>query len=168
LTHFTPNATGGFDASIYPELTNGTPSLVGGIFTLPQVVNPGYVVILQSPGHTKKTGNWTDVIHFFDNGTGSVMGIQMLVGGSNQSSYYPSLHTVMGNPHAFIVKTQATAANGFTTFTDYSVKTQQTRNYHFYTGIFPLAAIPDAGSTLILLSLALVPLILFHRKLRQT
>jgi hypothetical protein len=161
------NATGGFDAWIFPELTNGTPSLVGGIFDLPQVVNPGYLVILQNRRHSNNTGNWADVIHFFDNGTASVMAIQMMVGGPNQSSYYPSLSTVMGNPHAFVTKTQAKVENGFTNFTDYSVKTKQTRNYHFYTGALGLA-VPDTGSTLIFLSLALVPLTLFHRKLRQT
>jgi hypothetical protein len=164
LTHFSLNASGGFDAYIYPELTNGTPSLVGGVFTLPQTVNPGYVVILDNSASPQNiTSGWDDVIHFFSTGLGPVNEIQMLRGGPNQASYYPSLNTVLHSSHAFVVKN----STGFTNFTDYSVTSTVTRNYHFYTGPFP-ALVPDGGSTAILLGMALIMLILLHRSLRPS
>jgi len=161
LTHFVPNASGGFDAFVYPESTDGAPSHVGGIFTLPQVVNPGYVVILDNPASLPtNTAAWDDVIHFFDNGTGTVTAMQLLAGGPNQSSYFPSLDTVMSDPHAFIVKS---GTSTMTTFTDYSVlgsRRKEIRNYHFFTAAFSL---PDAGSTVVLLGFALTALILFAK-----
>jgi len=164
LTHFSLNASGGFDAYIYPELTNGTPSLVGGVFTLPQTVNPGYVIILDNSTSSQHSeSGWDDIIHFFSVGLGPVNAIQMLRGGPNQASYYPSLNTVLQSSHVFIVKN----SSGITNFTDYSVTSTVTRNYHFYTGPFP-ALVPDGGSTVILLGLALILLILLHRCLRPS
>jgi len=166
LTHFLPNSTGGFDAFIFPELTDGTPSLQGGIFTLPQTVNPGFVVILNS-ATAKETdvSTWLDVIRFFDNGSGIVNSVQLLRSGPNESSYFPSLKTIMNGSHAFV--TVGTDSNGmFTTFTDYSVVAAQTRNYHFYTGAFPVA-IPDQGSTFTLLSLTIAALLGLARKVQR-
>jgi VPDSG-CTERM motif len=167
LTHFLSNSTGGFDAFLYPETLTGTPSLQSGIFTLPQAVNPGYVIILASPTSLfNNTSSWVDVIHFFKIGNGPVTNIQMLVGGPNQASYFPSLATVKNSPFTTIVKGQQLGSvftidplTGFTNFTDYSVRSNVTRNYHFFTGIL---SVPDSGSTFILLSAALGALIIFR------
>jgi hypothetical protein len=167
LTHFVTNP-GGFDAYLYPELLDGTPSLEGGIFTLPTTVNPGFVIILDDASSNKRDPNsWFEVIRFFDSGSGIVNSVQMLTGGPNQASYFPSLSTVRNSPNAFIVRGQITGGGGppmFTDFTQYSVVAQQTRNYHFYTGPFP---IPDGGSTLIFLSFAIAMLVAFRRKLQR-
>jgi hypothetical protein len=166
MTHFLPNASGGFEAFLFPELTNGTPSLQGGIFTLPQAVNPGFVIILNSPtANQKDPSTWLDVIQFFDSGTGVVNSVQLLRGGPNQSTYYPTLKTVSKSADAFV--TVGTDSNGmFTTFTDYSVVAAQTRTYHFYTGAFPIA-VPDEGTTLGLFGLAILMLFMLHRTVRR-
>lgn len=165
LTHFVPNATGGFDAFIFPELLNGTQSLQGGIFTLPQTVNPGFVIILNSPtARQTDTSTWLDVIRFFDNGSGVVNSVQLLRGGPSQANYFPTLRTVNRASSAFvIVGTDSTGM--FTTFTQYSVTAGVTRNYHFYTGAFPIP-IPDEGSTFLLLGVAVAALLGVARKLR--
>jgi hypothetical protein len=158
LTHFVLNATGGFDAFIYPELLSGAPSSIGDIFTLPQPVNAGYVVILKSGNHPTNIANWMDVIHFIDNGHGKATTVQMLDGGGDQASYFPSLSVIKHNPSAFIIE----GAGDFTDFTDYSVKGKQKRNYHFYTA--DARAVPDSGSTLMLLGLPFIGLVVLHPK----
>ena len=156
VTTFTTNASGGFDAWIYPTLSDGTYSLQSGIFTLPFSVNPGYVIILDDPAlGTKDTSNWSDVIRFINNGSGKALTMQMFVGGPDQASYFPSLSKVMNSSHVFIPE----AGGGFTDFTDYSVTGAKPRNYHFFTGVF---AIPDSGSTMLLLALATGLLFLIH------
>jgi hypothetical protein len=166
LTHFVPNATGGFDAFIFPELLNGTQSLQGGIFTLPQTVNPGFVIILNSPtARQNDTTAWLDVIRFFDNGSGVVNSIQLLRGGPNQANYFPTLRTINRASSAFVIV--GTDSSGmFTTFTQYSVTAAVTRNYHLYTGAFPIP-IPDEGSTFVLLGVAVAALLGVARKLRH-
>jgi hypothetical protein len=160
LTHFLPNGSGGFDAFIYPELLNGTPSLQGGIFTLPSMVNSGYVIILDPGGSQNNTATWGDVIQFADDGHGHATTIQMLVAGPNQSSYFPSLNKVQNNPHAFIAETVGAD------FTDYTVTSgTQVRNYHFFTGTLSVA---DGGSTLIFLGAAFAAVVVFRRKLQAT
>ena len=167
MTHFLPNASGGFEAFLFPELLNGTPSLQGGIFTLPQAVNPGFVIILNSPTANQKDPKaWLDVIRFFDNGSGVVNSVQLLRSGPNQSTYFPTLKTLKKSSNAFVIV--GTDLNGmFTTFTDYSVVAAQTRTYHFYTGPFPFLAVPDEGATFGLLSLAILALVMLHRRLRR-
>lgn len=167
MTHFLPNASGGFEAFLFPELLNGTPSLQGGIFTLPQAVNPGFVIILNSPtAKQKDQKTWLDVIRFFDNGSGVVNSVQLLRSGPNQSTYFPTLKTLKKTSNAFVIV--GTDLNGmFTTFTDYSVVAAQTRTYHFYTGPFPFLAVPDGGATFGLLSLAILALVMLHRRLRR-
>jgi hypothetical protein len=54
VTTFTSNASGGFDALIYPTLTDGTFSVQSAIFTLPFAVNPGYVIIVENPSVSQK------------------------------------------------------------------------------------------------------------------
>jgi hypothetical protein len=54
----------------------------------------------------------------------------------------------------------------FTTFTQYSVTAAVTRNYHLYTGAFPIP-IPDEGSTFVLLGVAVAALLGVARKLRH-
>jgi hypothetical protein len=165
MTHFIPNATGGFDAFVFPELLDGTPAPVGGIFTLPQQVNAGYVIILkQGTNDPRNIANWSDVIHFIDNGRGKATTIQMLDGGPNQASYFPSLATIRHNPVAVVVA--AENEDGFTLFTDYSVRSKQKRNYHFFTAD-TFAAVPDGGSTLLLLAIAFVALIIFCKNMLQ-
>ena len=133
---------------------------------MPQTVNPGFVIILNSPtARQNDTTAWLDVIRFFDNGSGLVNSVQLLRGGPNQTTYFPTLRTVNRSSNAFV--TVGTDSNGmFTTFTDYSVIAAQTRTYHFYTGPFPFL-VPDEGSTLGLLSLAALGLAALHRKLRR-
>jgi hypothetical protein len=162
LTHFLPTSNG-FDAFIYPELTDGTPSAVGGIFTLPQPVNAGYVIIVDN-AHGSRTdpSTWSDVIHFIGSGSGKATTIQMMAGGPNQASYFPSVSTLRHSPNAFVLE----APGGFTDFTNYSVKSKKSkgvRTYHFFTA--DIAAIPDGGSTAMLLGSALIPLLFFRRKL---
>jgi hypothetical protein len=168
LTHFLPNAAGGFEAFIYPELLDGTPSVVGGIFALPQTVNAGYVIILENAAsNPRDIANWSDVITFIDNGNGKATSIQMLDGGPNQATYFPSLSMVSHSPSAFVIESQN--GNGFTDFTgftDYSVKSKQTtRNYHFFTG--DAFSVTDSGSTLMLLGVAFVALAISRRRLLQ-
>jgi hypothetical protein len=161
-TSFTPNASGGFDAFVYPVVADGTPSLLSDIFTLPTQVNPGWVVIVEDPSlSNKNTSNWSVIAHFIDNGNGKATTLQLLTGGPDQADYFPSVNKVFNQPHAFIAEN----LSGFSDFTDYSVRTQVTRNYHFYTAAFPIA---DSGSTFILLGIAFTALIVFRRKLRQT
>jgi hypothetical protein len=162
LTHFVPNATGGFDAFVFPELLNGTPAAVGGIFTLPRPVNAGYVIILKrGTNDPRNVANWSDVIHFIDSGRGKATTIQMMDGGPDQASYFPSLSTIRHNPVAVIV--EAKNEDGFTLFTDYSVRSKQKRNYHFFTA--DAVSVPDSGSTLALLGIAFSALIVFRRSL---
>jgi hypothetical protein len=173
LTHFVPNSTGGFDAFVFPESLDGTPAKVSAIFKLPQTVNAGYVIILGSGTEDPRDmNNWSDVIHFFNKGRGKSTAMQMLQGGPDQASYFPSLSTIRHNPTAVIVEAQN--STNFTAFTDYSVRTKKkTRNYHFFTAEFSAetaaefsaetAAIPESGSTLILLGVALASLLLLRR-----
>jgi protein with PEP-CTERM/exosortase system signal len=162
LTHFVSNATGGFDAFIFPELLDGTPAPLGGIFTLPQPVNAGYVIILKDgTNDPRNIANWTDVIHFIDNGRGKATTIQMMDDGPDQASYFPSLSTLRHSPVAVIV--EAKNEDGFTLFTDYSVRSKQKRNYHFFTA--EAVSVPDGGSTLAFLGIAFSALIVFRRSL---
>ncbi len=165
LTHFLPNSKG-FEAFVYPELTDGTPSVVGGIFTLPQPVNAGYVIIVESQnGSRKDPTTWSNVIHFTGSGSGKATTVQMMSAGPNQASYFPSVSTLRHSPTAFVLE----APSGFTDFTNYSVKSRKSkgvRTYHFFTGdIVAIPAIPDGGSTGMLLGSALIPLLFFRRKL---
>jgi hypothetical protein len=86
-------------------------------------VNAGYVVILENgTSDPRNIANWSDVIHFINNGNGKATSIQMLAGGPNQAGYFPSLSTVSHGQSAFIIEAQS--GNGFTGFTDYSVKSK--------------------------------------------
>jgi hypothetical protein len=162
LTHFLPKSKG-FEAFVYPELTDGTPSAVGGIFTLPQPVNVGYVIIVENQnGSRTDPTTWSNVIHFIGNRSGKARAIQMMSAGPNQASYFPSVSTLRHSPIAFVLE----APSGFTDFTNYSVKSKKSkgvRTYHFFTA--DIAAIPDGGSTGVLLGSALIPLLFFRRKL---
>jgi hypothetical protein len=165
LTRFLPSAAGGFEAFVYPELLDATPSSVSSIFALPQTVNAGYVVILRNTtGDLRDIANWSDVIHFINDGNGKATSIQMLAGGPNQAGYFPSLSTVSHSPSAFIIEGQS--GNGFTDFTDYSVKSKQTtRNYHFFTA--DVFSVPDSGSTLMFLGVSFLAIVIFRRRLLQ-
>jgi hypothetical protein len=103
------------------------------------------------------------VIHFINNGAGKAFTMQMLVGGPDQASYFPALAKVLKSPHSFIAETSAMNA-GFTNFTDYAVAATRVRSYHFFTAAF---SVPDSGSTLLLLALALGLLFVIHRRLTQ-
>jgi hypothetical protein len=164
VTTFSTNTAGGFDAWIYPTLSDGTFSLQSGIYTLPYAVNPGYVIILDDPAlGVKDTSNWSDVIRFINNGSGKAFTMQMFVGGPDQASYFPSLSKVMNSSHVFITESGATNG-GFTDFTDYSVTGVKPRNYHFFTGVF---AVPDSGSTMLLLAIATGFLFMIHTVVKK-
>jgi hypothetical protein len=86
-----------------------------------------------------------------------------LTGGPNQASYFPWLSKVLKSPHVFLNEASATNG-GFTPFTDYSVNGKKVRNYSFFTVVI---AVPEGGSTLVLLATALFGLFLLRKKLAR-
>jgi hypothetical protein len=167
VTTFTANASGGFDAFVYPTLANGSFASQSANFALPFAVNPGYVIIVDDPTVSQKTtSNWSDVIRFINNGTGKATTMQMFAGGPDQASYFPSLAKVMNSPHVFLTESSATGCV-FTDFTNYSINTNKVRNYHFFTAAAPLAAVPEGASTLLLFAIALFALFMLHKRLAK-
>lgn len=149
LTHFVSTGGNGFEAFIFPELTDGTPSVQGGVFTLPKPVHAGYVVIVRNPAEDPgNISNWTSVVHFINAGSGQATTVQLLSAGPDDASYFPSLSTVLQSHNTFIPESQSGE------FTTYTVKS---RVYHF----FNAAVVPESGSSWILLSCSLFVLAVF-------
>jgi hypothetical protein len=117
-TRCTPNtSSAGFTCNIFESLANGDPSDVSGIFALPNLVTAGYVILLETAGSLPADNTqWSDVLHFIDNGQGSAITGQLLSAGCNNAaapfSCFPTFATVNSVPNAFLIE----AATGATVF----------------------------------------------------
>lgn len=111
----------GFTCNIYETLADGTPSDASNIFSFPtaQSVSSGYIVLLEAPGANQADPTqWSDVLHFIDNGLGFGQATtgQLLSIGCN---CYPTYAQVTAVPNAFIVETQVGTGNDFVDNTPY-------------------------------------------------
>jgi hypothetical protein len=109
------NNTGdsGFTCNIFETLADGTPSDISNIFSFPtgQVVSSGYIVLLEAPGATQSDPTqWSDVLHFIDDGSTMSTTGQLLSIGCN---CYPTFAVVSAAPHLFMTEIQVGTGNDF-------------------------------------------------------
>jgi hypothetical protein len=118
------NNTGdsGFTCNIFETLADGTPSDISNIFSFPtgQVVSSGYIVLMEAPGGTRSDPTqWSDVLHFIDDGTGNTTSItgQLLSIGCN---CFPTFAVVSAAPNLFMTEIQVGTGNDFIDSTTYA------------------------------------------------
>jgi hypothetical protein len=156
----------GFTCNFF-ETSGGVPSEISDVVSFPSVptvqsVKAGYIVLLESPGGSQTDPTqWSDVLHFIDNGTGQATSAQLLSIGCN---CFPTSAVVNATPHAFLVENQTGVGNdfidstqfvaGFNTFNIFSASPVSS-------GPGP-SPVPEPAS-LALMSLALVFLFAFVR-----
>jgi hypothetical protein len=111
------NNTGdsGFTCNIFETLADGTPSDISNVFSFPtsQVVSTGYIVLMEAPGGLQSDSTqWSDVLHFIDDGTGNNTSItgQLL---SNGCNCFPTFAVVNAAPNLFMTETQVGTGNDF-------------------------------------------------------
>jgi hypothetical protein len=103
----------GFTCNIFETLADGTPSEISNIFAFPaaQSVVSGYIVLLETPSSSQTDPTqWSDVLHFIDNGSGQATSGQLLSSGCN---CFPTSLQVNATAHAFIVEAQTGTGNDF-------------------------------------------------------
>ena len=109
----------GFTCNIYETLADGTPSEISNIFSFPvgQLVSSGFVVLLEAPGadQTDPT-QWSDVLHFIDDGAGMSTTGQLLSSGCNCFHTYSQ---VTGAPSLYMTETQIGTGDDFLDSTAY-------------------------------------------------
>ena len=105
----------GFTCNFF-ETAGGAPSDSSDVVSFPSVptiqsVSAGYVVLLESPGGSQTDPTqWSDVLHFIDNGTGFATSAQLL---SNGCNCFPTSAVVNAALHAFFVENQTGVGNDF-------------------------------------------------------
>jgi hypothetical protein len=105
----------GFTCNFF-ETSGGVASDSSDVVSFPSVptvqsVTAGYVVLLESPGASQTDPTqWSDVLHFIDNGTKQATSAQLL---SIGSASFPTSIVVNGAPHLFLVENQAGVGNDF-------------------------------------------------------
>jgi len=143
----------GFTCNFFESLADGTPSDISNIVTLPKPASPGYVILVdnQSADLTNPL-NWSDVLHFIDDGTGLAPTAQFLSNGCNNPqnaiSCFPTYNTVISNPSIFVLETQTGTGNDYTDFTVYA---PTVNTYNLYSAA-PVndAATPEPASVVLL------------------
>jgi hypothetical protein len=109
----------GFTCNIYETLADGTPSDASNTFSFPtaQSVSSGYIVLMDAPGADQTDSTqWSDVLHFIDDGLGQATTGQLLSIGCN---CYPTYAQVTAVAHLFMLETQVGTGNDFLDSTPY-------------------------------------------------
>jgi hypothetical protein len=109
----------GFTCNIYETLADGTPSDASNIFSFPttQSVSAGYIVLMEAPGGNQADPTqWSDVLHFIDDGVGQATTGQLFSIGCN---CYPTYAQVTAVPNLFMLETQVGTGNDFLDSTPY-------------------------------------------------
>jgi hypothetical protein len=110
----------GFTCNIYETLADGTPSDISNILSFPtgQVVSPGFIVLLESPGANQTDPTqWSDVFQFIDNGDGTSTTGQLFSSGCN---CYPTYSQINAAPNLFMTETQIGTGNDFVDSTTFA------------------------------------------------
>jgi hypothetical protein len=113
VTNCATNPSGiGFTCNIYESLADGTPSDISNIFTLPKPATPGYVVLVDDQNADVTIPlNWSDILHFIDDGTGLSPTAQFLSKGCNDVlnpiSCFPTYNQVNTSPSIFVLEAQS-------------------------------------------------------------
>ena len=115
------NNTGdsGFTCNIFETLADGTPSDISNIFSFPtgQMVNSGYIVLMEAPGAIQSDPTqWSDVLHFIDDGSTFATTGRLL---SNGCNCFPTFAVVSLAPHLFMTEIQVGTGNDFIDSTPY-------------------------------------------------
>jgi hypothetical protein len=116
------NNTGdsGFTCNIFETLADGTPSEISNVFSFPtaQLVSAGYVVLMETPGGNQSDSTqWSDVLHFIDDGSSTATTGQLLSSGCN---CFPTFAVVNAAPNIFLTETQIGTGNDFLDSTTYA------------------------------------------------
>jgi PEP-CTERM motif len=131
----------GITCNVYESNAGGNPSEISSIFSLGTSAVAGYVVLLESPtADETNIANWSDVLHFIDDGVGLASTAQLLSAGCG---CFPSFATVSAAAGQFIVETQFGTGDDFKDFTTYQPTVTDT--YNIYSAA-PLTAVPEPGS----------------------
>ena len=110
----------GFTCNIFETSADGTPSETSNVFSFPtaQSVSAGYVILMETPGGDQTdTSQWSDVLHFIDDGLTVATTGQLLSSGCN---CFPSFAAVNAAPNIFLTETQIGTGNDFLDSTTYS------------------------------------------------
>lgn len=101
-----PNLSGiGITCNVFETDASGNASEISSIFPLGDTAVAGYVVLLETAGADQSnTANWSDVLHFIDNGGGLATTAQLLSQGCN---CFPDFATVNASGGTFIVENPA-------------------------------------------------------------
>jgi hypothetical protein len=98
----TPNMTVGITCNVFETDAGGNPSEISNVFSLGTNTVAGYVVLLEMSGADQtNNANWSDVLHFIDDGMGFASTAQLLSAGCN---CFPSFAMVNAAGAAFIVE----------------------------------------------------------------
>jgi len=104
----------------------------------------GYVVLLEASGADQtNVANWSDILHFIDDGGGFASTAQLLSDGCN---CFPSFATVTAAGGSFIVETQTGTGNDFTDSTQFSPSGTDFYNIFSDAPVNETGDVPEPGS----------------------
>ncbi|HYL72795.1 MAG TPA: PEP-CTERM sorting domain-containing protein [Bryobacteraceae bacterium] len=145
----TANMSGvGITCNVFESDVSGNPSEMSNIFSLGTSAVAGYVVLLEASGADQtNVANWSDVLHFIDDGGGFASTAQLLSDGCN---CFPSFATVNAAGGAFIVETQTGTGDDFTDSTQYSPSGTDVYNIFSGAPVNETGDVPEPASVALL------------------